>query len=160
MNTSEIRDALQSGTMTPEQAREAFIALRQQNQGASQSRTELTPASRNEALPARRIDNLPTAGKLNIGELQAKDREALKAVRSDLALAIENRSTRHEYQRQYVEESARHALALPMVGLLGIADGALEGIGYGISEIAETFTYTLTRTMRRIKEGFERGRHQ
>lgn len=171
MNRQEIMEGLRSGDVTPQEAHEALAVLQAQNPNPVPPRTESLPVT---ARPVRRETHsqpkrelaptrpggLPAAGSLNIADIQASDRKALAQVRSNLAFEIERRSTRHEYQRQFVEESARHAIALPAVGLLGIADGALEAVGFGLSEIAETLSYTVVRTVRRFKEGVERGLRQ
>ncbi len=145
MNALEIRDLVSAGRITVEQAQALWEGEHDTNQG------ELVPEE------PQGIQHAPI---VNVPEIQVQDREQLAMVRQDLALIVESTSVRHEYQRQMVEEKTRHYAALPIIAAMGIADGAAEGIGYSISEIAETFTYTLTRTARRIKEGFERGKYQ
>lgn len=144
MNGREIALAVQNGEISQEEA----MQLWRENQASNTG--EVVPVQ------SRGIEHAP----LSVPTLQVQDREALAEVRRDLALVVESTSTQHEYQRQMVEERFRHYTAMPIIALLGIADGALEGIGYSISEIAESFSYAVVRTGRRIKEGVERGARQ
>lgn len=155
MNATEIRDAVLAGEMTVDEARVAFQEAHQGNVGQLERPRAEVGIVEQESRP-RGIEHAP----LSVPDLQVQDREALAEVRRDLALVVESTSTQHEYQRQMVEERFRHYTAMPIIALLGIADGALEGIGYSISEIAESFSYAVVRTGRRIKEGIERGARQ
>lgn len=154
MTGRDIAMAVEGGQMSQEEAL-AMWASRYQNRAGE----VLPPEPAHEIVPAQRDRGIQHAP-IRIPQIEVKDRKDLDRVRRDLALVVESTSTQHEYERQMVEERARHVIAMPAVAILGVADGALEAVGYGISELAETFTYAATRTIRRVKEGFERGRRQ
>lgn len=149
MTARDIAMAVQAGEMSNEEALAMWRAGHESNAGAM---VPIEP----QVEHVRGIQDAP----IFFPKIKVSDRNELARVRSDLALVVEGVSMQHEYERQRIEEGARHVIALPAVALLGVADGALEAVGYGISELAETITYTITRTARRVKEGFERGRRQ
>lgn len=140
MNPTEIRDKLIKGEITSEQAQKMWQERRQ--------KMELAPVQQ-QGLTTK-VESLPDMRQIN-------DRTSLARVRADLAQEIIKRDAIHFAQREYVGETARHFIALPAYAVIGIADGALDSVGYGVAEFAEDISFMVSRTIRRLKEGWFRG---
>lgn len=68
------------------------------------------------------------------------------------------RVARNFETRKGLEETARHGVGLIAYGLIGLVDGVIEAACYGVAEIAEDATFLASYTLRRLKEGWERGK--
>lgn len=60
--------------------------------------------------------------------------------------------------RRDVEEGVRHLVGLPIYAVIAAIDAGIDALGYGISEITEDATFIASRTLRRAKAGWERGK--
>ena len=154
MNSQEIRDRINKGDITPDQASLLFLQMREKRQ--RQIRPITAERNRKTGVYEPKSSRLPVPGD-RISRVQVADREGLALVRSDLAQAIQNRDAEHFYQRSYVEENVRHAVGLFAYGFIGAIDGLLDSAGYGLSEIVEDITFTIARTARKFREGLDRG---
>jgi len=132
MTTAEIRDALMTGKITPDQAKAEFQALHKVQ--------------------------YPPPMKMPIPTHQINDRESLAAYNPRLAGQLANLDANHFYQRERVEEAARHAIGLFAYGLIGLVDGLADSAFYGLSELTEDVTFGVTRTIYRFKDGIQRGK--
>lgn len=61
--------------------------------------------------------------------------------------------------RQMWEAGVRHRVGLVTYGLIGIVDGVTDGLAYGFAEVTENATFLVSRTIRRAKEGWQRGKN-
>jgi hypothetical protein len=63
----------------------------------------------------------------------------------------------HYEERKDIEEGFKHMTGTVFFGATGIIDGALEGVVYMATEIMETASFAITRSINRIRSGAERG---
>lgn len=139
MQPTEIRDMLMAGELSPDQARAMFEQARLSK-----------PPSAIEHKTHHPMPMKPPA--------QMVDRGQLEMVRPDLARGLVQLDAQHFYKRMLIEENARNFVAVPAYAIIGVIDGLLDSIGYGISEIAEDITFGVTRTIYRAGDGIKRGK--
>lgn len=60
--------------------------------------------------------------------------------------------------RLMFELKLRHLVGMPIHAIIGVIDGLLESGAVGVSEVAETATFLVSRTQRRMREGWRRGK--
>ena len=68
------------------------------------------------------------------------------------------RDQQHYITRMNLEENLRHISATPIYGAVGIADGILDGLIFGATELAEDISFGITRIIYRFRDGGERGK--
>src|SRR3990167_11379273 len=67
------------------------------------------------------------------------------------------RAQEHYEDRKDVEEGLKHMAGTIFYGATGIIDGTAEGMVYLASEVAETASFAVSRTINRVREGWKRG---
>lgn len=139
MLPTEIRDKLMAGELTPDQARAMFEEARA-----------------SKAIEHKPIHPMPLKPQPEMRQMT--DRAQLAIIRPDLGRHLAQEDAVHYYKREMVAERTRHAVGLLAYGLIGVVDGLLDSLGYGVSEIAEDITYGVTRTIYRAGDGIRRGK--
>lgn len=65
----------------------------------------------------------------------------------------------HEIRKEK-ERKARHIVGTPVYIAAGMADGIMDGIIYLAGELAEDISFGISRTKKRVKDGWERGKSE
>ena len=114
-----------------------------------------------------KIDRLLAEGKITSEQATALEKKVETSaitvvepirIRTNPPLFDHTRADEHYEQRMDLEEGVRHALGLPVYGLIAGIDSIIDAIGFGITELCEDVTFTASRIIYRSKDGWERGK--
>jgi hypothetical protein len=110
-----------------------------------------------------KVQKLLAQGKItqeqaNVLMVKVPQATILEATPYKVPLFNHNYADQHYEQRMDLEEGVRHALGLPVYGLIAGIDSIIDAIGFGITELVEDFTFTTSRVIYRARDGWTRGK--